>query len=150
MHKSSERDGNYMEDPGEDPGEAAGNRAFGCTIGGILMAIAAAKAWMAAALTLTLSGLLGIGALLVLLAIAAPTRLTRFRRLWLRFGAAIEAVANPVMMALLFALVVTPMAVVMRLAGKRPLRLLPDPAARSYWIAREKQDGEKTSMRQQF
>lgn len=146
MHKSSTND---SDDTG-DPDEAAGNRAFGCTVGGILLAIAAAKAWMASALTLTSSGLLGIGALLVLLAIAAPVRLTAFRRLWLRLGAALEAIVNPVIAALLFALVFTPMAVVMRLAGKRPLRLRPDPAARSYWIARDQLDGEKTSMRQQF
>jgi len=35
----------------------------------------------------------------------------------------------------------------MRLLGKRPLRLVPDPAKSSYWIERER---PPSSMKQQF
>ena len=58
-------------------------------------------------------------------------------------------VVNPIVLMLLFIIVVTPMALLMRLLGKRPLRLAPDPDAASYWIKREPPSGSST-MRQQF
>ncbi|MGH6739608.1 MAG: hypothetical protein ACREDY_11370, partial [Bradyrhizobium sp.] len=65
-------------------------------------------------------------------------------------GVVIAAAANPVVLAILFALVVTPLALVMRLVGKRPLRLMPDPGAASYWILPERPDERQSSMRRQF
>jgi hypothetical protein len=58
-------------------------------------------------------------------------------------------VVNPIVLLLLFAIVVTPTALLMRLLGRRPLRLAPDPGAASYWINREPPNGSST-MRQQF
>jgi hypothetical protein len=57
---------------------------------------------------------------------------------------------NPAVLALLFFFVVTPMALVVRSAGKQPLRLAPDPAAASYWITREPPEGGPSNMRRQF
>jgi large-conductance mechanosensitive channel len=138
---------NYRDD---DPTETGSDRVFGCTVGAILMVIGAAKAFMAGALTAVAIAILVPGAVLVLLGIVAPSRLSALNRLWLKLGAVIAKIVNPIVMALLFYLVISPMALVMRLAGKRPLRLVPDRTAASYWIAREPLEGGPSSMRRQF
>jgi large-conductance mechanosensitive channel len=86
----------------------------------------------------------------LLLGIVAPRRLSLLNRLWLKLGAAIAKVVNPLVLALLFFLVVTPMAVIIRMTGKRPLRLARNPGAVSYWIARETSSGVAPGMRRQF
>lgn len=138
---------NYADD---EPTAAGSNRAFGCTVGTILMAIGAAKALMAEAITPVSILIFAPGAVLLLLGIVAPSRLSAVNRLWLKMGAVIARIINPIVLAVLFFLVFTPMALVMRMAGKRPLRLVPDRTAASYWIAREPPEGEPSSMRRQF
>jgi large-conductance mechanosensitive channel len=138
---------NYSDD---EPTKAGSDRAFGCTVGAILMAIGAAKALVAGAVTAAALVIFAAGAVLVLLGIGAPSRLSGLNRLWLKIGEVIAKIVNPIVLALLFFLVVTPMALVMRLAGKRPLRLVPDRTAASYWIAREPPEGGPSSMKRQF
>ena len=138
---------NYGDD---EPTEAGSDRAFGCTVGTILMAIGAAKTLMAAAVTPVAILIFAPGAVLLLLGIVAPSRLSALNRLWLKLGAVIAKIINPIVLAVLFFLVFTPMALVMRIAGKRPLRLVPDRTAASYWIARKPPEGGPSSMRRQF
>ena len=138
---------NFSDD---EPVETGSNRAFGCTVGAIAMAIGALKAALAAAVTLLSSVLFAAGAVLFLFGLAAPARLSAVKRLWLQLGAAIAKVVNPIVLAILFAVVITPLALVMRMLGKRPLRLAPDPAASSYWLPREPAGGEASNMRRQF
>jgi hypothetical protein len=144
------KNGSLHEDLRDDaPTETGSDRAFGCTVGAILMVIGTAKAVIAAAVTPVSSMLFGIGAALFVLGIIAPRRLSALKRTWLRIGAVLAMVVNPIVLMVLFLLVVTPMALLMRLLGKRPLRLAPDPGAASYWIKREPPSGSST-MRQQF
>jgi Saxitoxin biosynthesis operon protein SxtJ len=133
-----------------EPTEASSDRAFGCTVGTILMVIGAAKAFVAAALPPIACLIFVAGAVLLLLGIVAPSRLSTLNRLWLKVGTAIAKVVNPIILALLFFLVVTPTAFVVRIVGKRPLRLAPDKAAATYWIEREPVAGGASSMRRQF
>jgi hypothetical protein len=131
------------------PIEAGSDRAFGCTVGSILMAIGAAKAFVAGAVTPIACLIFVAGAVLLLLGIVVPSRLSKVNRLWLKVGTAIAKIVNPIILALMFFLVVTPMAFVMRMAGKRPLHLAPDRSAATYWIKREPEGGA-SSMRRQF
>jgi Saxitoxin biosynthesis operon protein SxtJ len=149
--KASVRQNLSHENYGSDePTETGSNRAFGCTVGAILMAIGAARAFIAGAATPVSFLLIGAGAGLVLFGIAAPSRLAVLNRLWLRLGVVISKIVNPIVMAILFYFVISPMALVMRMAGRRPLGLATDPAAPSYWIPREPPEGGKASMRRQF
>ena len=138
---------NYRD---EEPAEAGGDRAFGCTVGTILMVIGAAKAFAAGGILLVPCLILVAGALLLLLGIFAPSCLSGLNRAWLKVGGALAKVVNPIVLALLFFVAVTPMAFVMRMAGKRPLRLSPDRTAATYWIKREPAEGGVSSMRRQF
>jgi large-conductance mechanosensitive channel len=138
---------NYRD---EEPAEAGSDRAFGCTVGSVLMLIGATKAFVAGAISSVICVIFAVGALLLLLGILVPSRLSTLNRLWLKVGAAIAKVVNPIILALLFFLVVTPMALFMRMVGKRPLHLAADRTAATYWIEREPPSGGTSTMRRQF
>ena len=147
MSQNSSLHENYRD---EEPTKAGSDRAFGCTVGGMLMLIGATKAFVAGAISSVVCLIFASGALLLLLGIVAPSRLSALNRLWLKVGTAIAKVVNPIILALLFFLVVTPMAFFMRIVGKRPLRLAADRTATTYWIEREPPAGEESSMKRQF
>jgi len=69
---------------------------------------------------------------------------------WGRLGLLIGAVANPIVMAVLFYGVVTPMALLMRLLSKDVLRLRWDVHARTYWLPREPPGPDPKTMINQF
>src|SRR6185312_9204239 len=83
-------------------------------------------------------------------AVIQPVLLAPLNRLWFRFGLLLGSVTNPLVMGLVFFLVVTPMAVIMRLRRKDPLRLRLDRNARSYWIERVPPGPAPASMTNQF
>lgn len=93
---------------------------------------------------------LAIAGLFLLAALAAPKLLAPLNRLWMRFGLLLHRIVNPLVMALLFFLVVTPIALLMRLFGKRPLHLKTDPDAATYWIPRDPPGPQPETMKQQF
>jgi hypothetical protein len=134
----------------EEPAESGSNRAFGYTVGSILMAMGAIKSFVAGAVSAIACLIFAAGAVLLLLGIMAPSLLATLNRLWLKAGSAIAKIINPIMLVLLFILVVTPMAFAMRIVGKRPLRLAPDRTAGSYWIKREAPEGGVSNMKRQF
>jgi len=91
-----------------------------------------------------------VAVIFLVLGLAAPNILAPLNRLWMRFGLLLHRIVNPLVMALLFFLVVTPIALLMRLLGKRPLHLETRPDADSYWIPREPPGPEPETMKQQF
>jgi saxitoxin biosynthesis operon SxtJ-like protein len=140
----------HETDSDDEPVETGSNRAFGRTVGTVAMAIGAVKAMLAATVTPVSLLIFGAGAVLFLFGLIAPARLSLVKRLWLQLGAAMAKLVNPIILALLFIVVITPLAFVMRLSGKRPLRLAPDPTASSYWLPREPTAGGPPDMRRQF
>lgn len=115
------------------------DRSFGLTVGGVLVA---AGIWRAPEIALP-------GAVLMLLGVVRPAVLHTPNRLWMRLSHAIGRVTNPVITALLFFCVLTPMGVAMRLFGYDPLHLRFDPAAPSYWTPRGDTNSNQ-DMRNQF
>ncbi len=93
---------------------------------------------------------LALAATFLVLALLRPALLAPLNRLWFRFGLLVARVTNPLVMGLVFFLVITPMAVVMRLRGKDLLRLRLDRDARSYWIERVPPGPAPASMTHQF
>jgi hypothetical protein len=83
------------------------------------------------------------------LALLCPSILHPLNRLWTILAVALNRVTNPVVCGLLFFLAITPVAWVMRLRGKDPLRLRADPDAKTYWIERPP-GPDAESMRLQF
>jgi hypothetical protein len=69
-------------------------------------------------------------------ALLRPGLLYPLNRVWFLIGLALHKVVSPLVMGLLFFLVITPIGLIMRLRGKRPLGLELRSDEASYWIAR--------------
>ena len=91
-----------------------------------------------------------IAALFLVVAIARPCILGPLNRAWTKFGLLLGQVFNPLLLGVVFFLVVTPIAVVMRLWGKEPLHLRSKPGIKSYWIDRSPTGPKFGSMTKQF
>lgn len=122
-------------------------RAFGVVFAAVFAAVASAPLldgqaprWWA----------LGVAGALSAIALVTPVLLRPFNRLWFQFGMLLHKAVNPLIMGLLFFLTITPIALIMRLFGKDPLRLRFDPKAESYWIKRPPPEADSQGMRHQF
>ena len=93
---------------------------------------------------------LGVGAAFLLAAVVVPSVLAPLNRLWLRFGLLLHRIVSPLVLGIMFFVVITPMALVMRALGKDLLRLRFDRAAASYWIDRTPPGPPPESMKDQF
>jgi hypothetical protein len=93
--------------------------------------------------------LIGAAAFLVS-AIAVPRALRPLNRLWLRFGLLLNKIVGPIVLGILFYLVVTPIGLAMRMAGKDPLRLKWRPEADTYWIERQPPGPAPDTIKNQF
>jgi len=72
--------------------------------------------------------------------------LTPLNKLWFKFGLILGKIISPIIMAIIFFLVVTPIGVIMRIIGKDLLNLKFN-KDKSYWIEKT---GPKSKMKNQF
>ncbi len=72
--------------------------------------------------------------------------LTPLNKLWFKLGLLLGRIASPLIMGIIFFLVVTPTAFIMRIIGKDLLNLKFD-NSKSYWIEK---DNLKSKMKNQF
>jgi hypothetical protein len=93
---------------------------------------------------------LAVGAAFLAIALAVPRILHPLNRLWMRFGLLLHRIVNPVVLGIMFFVVVTPIALLMRWRGKDPLRLRFDAAAKTYWIARTPPGPDPRSLNHLF
>ncbi|MBF0154735.1 MAG: hypothetical protein HQL64_13425 [Magnetococcales bacterium] len=93
---------------------------------------------------------LAAGGLLSIVALVVPKMLHPCNQLWTSFGDLLHRVMTPLIMGLMFFVVMTPLGLLMRLAGKDGLRLRIDKAATSYWIPRTPPGPEPESCKNQF
>lgn len=131
----------------EEPQEASSDRAFGFVFAGVFVIVAAwplfhgeIPRWWAA----------GIAAVFAVISIVSPALLSGLNRLWTAFGLLLGRIVRPIALGIVFYGVMTPLALLMRVAGKDPLRLKRDSDADSYWIAREPPGPPPDSMSDQF
>ncbi len=95
-------------------------------------------------------GAVGLSVLLALAASIVPGVLAPFNRVWGQIGQILNRIVTPVVMGILFFGVLTPIALLMRWTGRRPLHLEWQPEAPSYWVHREPPGPEPESMKQPF
>ena len=72
--------------------------------------------------------------------------LTPLNKLWFKFGILLGRMVSPIIMGIIFFLVVTPIALIMRIIGKDLLNLKFN-KEKSYWIEKT---GPKSKMKNQF
>lgn len=93
---------------------------------------------------------LAVAGLFLVVALAAPRILSPLNRVWTALGIAIGRVTNPVITAVIFFLIFTPVGFVMRMMGSDPLRRRLDQEATSYWIKRDPAGPPPADMVNQF
>ena len=79
-----------------------------------------------------------VGGVLAAWALVAPESLRSPYRVWMRFGLALSVVTTPLILGIVFFLVVTPTALVIRVLGKDPMARALDERAESYRTPSEK------------
>lgn len=94
--------------------------------------------------------LLALAAATALAGLVTPRMLRPLNVAWFKFGLLLSRIMTPVVMGLIFFLVVTPTALVMRARRADLLKLRFDAKAKSYWIARDPAGSDPASMRNQF
>ena len=92
---------------------------------------------------------LALGGAILLITILRPSLLQVPNRIWTRCGILLGKVVNPIVTGLLFYLVFTPVAVVLRWMGKDVLCLSIDRDAKTYWVPRTASE-QRSDMTNQF
>ena len=98
----------------------------------------------------TAFALLALAAAFLVLALTRPSLLAWPNWLWTRLGLLLGAIVAPILMAVVFIAVFTPMGLIARLFAKDFLRLRRDPAAATYWLPRQDQQPTPERLRDQF
>ena len=122
------------------------NRAFGLVMATACLLIAGVGFWADTShwpFWLVASIALATGACL-------PAVLEPLNRLWFRLGLALHRVVNPFVMGFLFFVVITPVGLLMRFCGKRPLGLEFQRDTTSYWVMRDKSELQPGPMAKQY
>lgn len=88
--------------------------------------------------------------LLLSSAIFFPGLLCGLNKAWFRLGMLLNAVVSPIVMGAIFFLIITPIALVMRLSGRDPLKRGYEPDAVSYWIDRAPLGPAPETFKNQF
>jgi len=87
-----------------------------------------------------------LGVLLIVAALAVPTRLGPVQRAWMGLAHAISKVTTPIFMGIVFFVVMTPIGLLMRLFGRRAL--VHREQHGSFWVAPV--SGGRSDMERQF
>lgn len=84
------------------------------------------------------------------LAFIWPKVLAPLNRVWFRFGMLLHKVVNPMILGLMFFVIITPLALIIRLFGGKLISLNFDNSLPSYWVRRSPPGPEAQSIRNQF
>jgi hypothetical protein len=92
----------------------------------------------------------GIGIAVFLMGLIKPRSLGAIHKGWMGISFLMGFFMTHLILALIYYLVLTPMALVMRALGKDPLRLKHDRNAVSYWIERPRREFTRQSYEKMF
>jgi hypothetical protein len=124
----------------------AEGRKFGLTVGGAFLAIGALLWWRGRTTGAPVAG--GLGLALALGGLLAPGALGPVYDAWMGLSRILSKVTTPIFMGAMYFLVFTPVALFMRVIGRKTLV---HPAHDgSYWIERAVPAPDAESMRRQF
>ena len=124
------------------------DQSFGRLFAGIFFALAIYLGVVGKLGQATVSGVLAT----TLLAVAQfkPDWLHLPNRLWYQLGKLLAMVVNPIVLGVIFFLLLTPLAWLLRVFGRDALRLKTASDAESYWITRADQPPLAESFKNQF
>jgi hypothetical protein len=130
-----------------DDTKIGSERGFGFVFSAVCAAIAGYLLWKSST---AFWGWMLAATIFACLAALFPRALRPLNVLWFKFGLLLHHIITPIVLALMFYTVFTPMGFLMRLMGKRPLNLAFDERAQSYWIFRKPPGPPRGSFKNQF
>lgn len=110
---------------------AAEGRTFAFTVGAAFLVLAAVAWWREHPVARVVLG--GLGGVLLAGGLLVPTRLGPVQRAWMGLAHALSKVTTPIVMAIVYFAVVTPIGLLMRAIGRRTLVHVERDG--SYWTA---------------
>ena len=126
--------------------EAREGRKFGFTVGTAFLVFGGIALWRGRVLPAQVLWVLG--GLLILSATLLPAKLKPVERAWMAMALQISRVTTPIVMGIVYFLVLTPIALLMRSTKGNPLVHRTD--ATGYWFSKEEGQDAKSDMRRQF
>ncbi len=93
---------------------------------------------------------LALSAAFLVVALARPSLLSPLNILWTKFGNVLHKIVNPLVLGMVFFVVLTPTALLLRLFGKDLVGRKFDRERNSYWIERQPPGPSPESMKNQF
>jgi hypothetical protein len=123
-------------------------RKFGISVGIAFLLLSGLLWWKDLARAHEITGTLG--ALLLLGGLLAPMALKWPYRGWMKFAAGAAWFNTRLILALVFYLVITPVGLLLRLFGKRPIPVNFDKSKDTYWIEREKKEYDPIRSEKHF
>jgi hypothetical protein len=122
-------------------------RIFGFTVGGVFFALGILLLWKAHSAGPWLAGM---GALLVCTGASFPRLLLPLQKIWMTLALLMGWVMTRVILSILFFLVVTPIGLVARMAGKRFMESPAEEGADSYWRRRSGPPLDRAGYEKQY
>jgi len=135
-----------MEEPIEAGLTPAEGRKFAFTLAAAFLVLSGAAWRRGQAAAAMLLG--GIGGVLLLAGLLVPERLGPVRRAWMRIGRGLSGVTTPLFMGIVYFGVLTPLGLLMRLAGRRVL--VHRAGESGYWIRRTAGQDRTGGLERQF
>lgn len=123
-------------------------RTFGLVFVGIFL-IAAAYGWYKQFSNTWVDVFLALASVFLLLTLIAPKLLRPLNKAWYQLGLFLGRFVSPIVLGILFFIVITPVAIAMRLAGRDALKLRKQNVD-SHWIDRKPPGPEPESFKEQF
>jgi hypothetical protein len=120
-------------------------RAFGLTVGGAFVVLAAFGVWRGRTAVPTTLAVVGLS--LLAAGLLAPARLGRVHGAWMALAHAMSRVTTPLFMSVVYVAVLTPLGLAMRAAGRRPLARKRDAA--TFWVDRPPAE-RRSDLHRQF
>ena len=127
----------------------ASNRRFGFVIGGLLALFGAGRALLHGAVGTLSIVLCAIGLLLIVAAALKPEWLAPVNRAWAELGARLHKITNPLVLGLMYAIVIVPTGLAMRLFGADPMGRRRR-SAPSHWKPRSSTASSAQSLHKPF
>ncbi|MCP5181552.1 MAG: sxtJ [Pseudomonadales bacterium] len=127
--------------------DTAGLRRFGLTTGGLLVGVfGLLLPWLVNANHPMWPWIIGGG--MALWGLALPNSLRPVYRAWMQFGLMMSRVTTPLVLGVAFYLVITPLGLIMRAIGHKPVSGQPDPDATTYRVVND--PGANRSLERPF
>lgn len=126
------------------------DRKFGTIFSSLFALLAIIAFYRAQSLTPAAYFFVALALMTLGLAWLYPTALRPFNVGWMTLGLWLGKIVSPIVLAIIFLLIFTPLAIVLRLFGRDELSLRRSPSSTTYWKPRSPQNPDMHGFKNQF